>query len=112
MYFLLAWKHDQNELINFWFFVSICQVFLNLKSIKNPLFFFFLAGSIPKRDHHSAFVAEVKRFLPPEKSVELFQTISSYKETGDYDKLAVDVVGLFKDNVNLLVSKLRSHVIL
>lgn len=82
--------------------------------ILNPLkksCLIFLAGSVPKSDHHSSFVAEVKRSLPPEKSVEFFQTISCYKKTDDYDKLAADVAALFKDNFSLLVSKLHSHVL-
>lgn len=81
---------------------------LNFKSIFNkhfPFFFFVSSGSAPKIDGHSAFVAEVKRSLPPEKSLELFQTISRYKKTDNYDNLAVKVVGLFKDNFNLLGSK-------
>ncbi|CAF91262.1 unnamed protein product, partial [Tetraodon nigroviridis] len=55
-------------------------------------------GSVPSGDRHSAFVADVKRSLPPEKSVELFQSIRCYKNTDDYDKLAADVAALFKDH--------------
>lgn len=69
------------------------------------------SGSVAKRDSHSAFVAEVKRSLPPEKSVEFFQTISSYRKTDNYENLAVKVAGLFKDNLSLLVSKFPSHVL-
>ena len=70
-------------------------------------FWIFLAGSVAKCDLHSAFIAEVKRSLPPEKSAELFQFIHCYKETDDYDRL-VDVAALFNGNFNLLVSKLNS----
>lgn len=43
--------------------------------------------------------------------MQLFQAISCYKKTDDYDKLAVDMVDLFKDNFSLLVSKLHSRVL-
>lgn len=52
-------------------------------------------------------MAEVKRSLTPEKTAELFQTISCYKQTDDYAKLAADVGALFKDHLSLLVSKSR-----
>lgn len=68
------------------------------------------SGSAPRSAGHSAFVAEVKRSLPPEKSAELFQTISCYKKTDNYDNLVVKVLGLFKDNVNLLASKFTPTV--
>lgn len=68
------------------------------------------SASAPRSDGHSAFLAEVKRSLPPEKSVKLFQTISYYKKTDNYDNLVVKLLGLFKDNINLLVSKFTSTV--
>lgn len=97
---LLACEHDQQEFVNSWFFASVYILNLVLKSFSS-----FFSGSVAKSDGHSAFVAEVKRSLPPEKSLQLFQTISCYKKTDDYEKLVVDVMDVFRDNFNLLVSK-------
>lgn len=68
------------------------------------------SASALKSDGHSGFLAEVKKSLPPEKYVKLVQTISCYKKTDNYDNLVVKLLGLFKDNVNLLVSKFTSTV--
>ncbi|XP_011619108.1 regulator of telomere elongation helicase 1 [Takifugu rubripes] len=71
---------------------------LSQKQLRDPH-----TASVPRSDGHPAFLAEVKRSLPPEKSAELFQAISCYKKTDNYDNLVVNFLGLFKDNVNLLV---------
>lgn len=109
------------SLLNMLFFSwGVFVVMLNFRSIFNkhfPSFLFWCfcrsvsSASVPRSDGHPAFLAEVKRSLPPEKSAELFQAISCYKKTDNYDNLVVNFLGLFKDNINLLVSKFTSTVI-
>ncbi|XP_068605781.1 regulator of telomere elongation helicase 1 [Brachionichthys hirsutus] len=54
-------------------------------------------GSASKTDAHSAFLADVKKALGPEKSARLFRTVCGYKKTDDYDALVATVVSLFTE---------------
>ncbi|KAM9785914.1 regulator of telomere elongation helicase 1 [Neosynchiropus ocellatus] len=50
-----------------------------------------------KKKGPAAFLADVKRALAPEKSARLFEAISNYKKTDDYENLVSIVVSLFTE---------------
>ncbi|XP_038164925.1 regulator of telomere elongation helicase 1 [Cyprinodon tularosa] len=64
------------------------------------------AGSDPKNEVHTAFLADVKKALGAEKSAQLFQAIRSYKKTDNYNDLVATVASLFterEENFNFLI---------
>ncbi|KAG7521076.1 regulator of telomere elongation helicase 1 isoform X1 [Solea senegalensis] len=65
---------------------------LSQKGLKEPQ-----TGGAPKKEVHSAFLADVKKALGAQKSAQLFQAIHSYKQNDDYEKLVTTVVSLFTE---------------
>ncbi|KAM9342686.1 regulator of telomere elongation helicase 1 isoform 2-T2 [Pholidichthys leucotaenia] len=64
------------------------------------------SGSSSKSEVHAAFLSDVKKALGAEKSAQLFQAITSYKKTNNYEDLVTTVVSLFTErdeNFGLLV---------